>query len=163
MNDIVIKAVAMALKNVPEANGNMFLNTGINACTWLKFWCMNACTNSFMKIFFNFLLQLNSDIYISDSCFIVDIHISLLECRERRSRFMWFCWYINCSCYREGILPLFCSLAFIWISGNNKYKEKMGKISILLFPDIIWVQGLMTPIVRNADQKTISAISIEVF
>lgn len=86
--------------------------------------CMDTCINPSTTFHFDFLLQLSSDIYISDAKFCCAIHCSLLECRERRSHFMWFCWHINCSCYREGILPLACSLAFIWISGNNREREK---------------------------------------
>lgn len=90
---------------------------------------------------------LAASLCISGTEYDTSMHCSILECWERGNRFVWFCRHINCSCYWEGMFTIICPficLELIWLHY------------------ILILQGLMTPIVRNADQKSISSISSEV-
>lgn len=73
---------------------------------------------------------------------------SILECWEGWGDFKWFYWHIHSSCHWEGNQR--CSTVSMIVSFYKILKP------------FVWLQGLMTPIIKNADQKTISAISSEV-
>lgn len=94
-----------------------------------------------------YLLELATSVRRSSSIqFYYLILGRLLGWWERRNQTIWICWYINCSGHWKGKISILPDKCFKAIETHY----------------IILLQGLMTPILRNADQKSISAISSEV-